>query len=321
MKKTLLLSALVAVIFFGCKKDHTTPGTTAQKKYPVTFNMSDFTQTISSTSGKQQINSLKADAATANIAAYATVLHLTVFNSAGALVRQYRQLAGVSNYGIIVDSLTAGTYTVVADAGQNFLDLPWTYGNTALTLGTAKIFYDTRDNGGTPTSFRVYDGLWSDTFFSKFQITIANAGVDQTVNLTRIVSKLEVDFKDVIPPAAARVDMFVNKEYFEYGFANASPQLADTITSHFIIPDSVKGTSNYKFSQLVLNTTTPFNVSLTAYDSANHIIATHAVSNVSCTKNQRTILTGNFSNAINNNNKGFSITVDPNWGAPTVVHY
>ena len=321
MKKTLLLSAMATVFLFGCKKDHTTPGTTAQKKYPVTFNMSDFTQTISSLNGTRQINSLKTNAATANIAAYATQLHLTVFDAAGSLIRQYRQLAGVSNYGIIVDSLAAGTYTIVVDAGQNFLDLPSTYGNSTLTLSTAKMFYDTRDNGGKPTSLRVYDGLWSDTFFSKFQITVADAAVNQNVNLTRIVSKLEVDFNDVIPANATRVDMFVNKEYFEYGFGTASPQLADTITTRFIVPDSVKGKSNYKITQLLLNTTTPFSVSLTAYDNTNKVIATHAVSNVTCTKNQRTILTGNFSNAVTNNNKGFSITVDPNWGAPTVVHY
>ncbi|MFB9844770.1 hypothetical protein [Mucilaginibacter ginsenosidivorans] len=321
MKKTLLLSAMAAVFLFGCKKDHTSPGTTAQKKYPVTFNMKDFTQTISSVSGKQQVNSLKVDSATANVAAYTTVLHLTIFNSGGSMIREFRQLAGVANYGIIVDSLANGTYTVVVDAGQNFLELPATYGNATLSLTNAKLFYDTRDNGGTPVSVRVWDGLWSDTFFDKFQLTVNNGAVSQNVTLHRIVGKLEVDFNDVIPTNAARVDMFLNKEDFEYGFATASPQLADTITTHFVIPDSVKGTSNYKFSQIVLNTTTPFSVSLTAYDNANHVIATHAVSNVTCTVNQRTILSGNFSNTVNNNNNGFSISVDPNWSTPSTVHY
>lgn len=321
MKKILLLSAMAAVFLLGCKKEHSTQGSAAQKKYPVTFNMTDFTQTISSVSGKQQVNGLKVDSATANVAAYTTVLHLTIFNSAGTMIRQFRQLAGVSNYGTIVDSLANGTYTVVVDAGQNFLELPATNVNSTLTLSNSKIFYDTRDNGGTPTSVRVYDGLWSDTFFDKFQIVVNNAAISQSVTLHRIVSKLEVDFNDVIPANAARVDMFLNKENFEYGFATETPQLADTITSHFTIPDSVKGTANYKFCQLVLNTTTPFSVSLTAYDNANHIIATHAVSNVTCVANQRTILTGSFSNTVINNNKGFSISIDPNWDTPSTIHY
>jgi len=150
-------------------------------------------------------------------------------------------------------------------------------------------------------------------------MTVINSAVNQDVTLTRIVGKLEVDFNDVIPANAARVDMFLNKEDFTYLPGTMTVGTPDTVTTHFTVPDSVKGTSNYKFSQIVLNTFTPFSVTLTAYDSANHVISTHAVSNVSCQQNKRTVLSGNFSNS--STPPGFSITLNPAWDTPTVVHY
>lgn len=326
MKKNLLLSAMAAVFLFGCKKDHSTPGSAAQKKYPVTFNMTDFTQTISSVSGKQQVNNLKADAATANIAAYTKVLYLIIYNSSGNMVRRLEQVSTVPNYGVIADSLAAGTYTVIIAAGQSALKSNAGSPNggkpSFTTLSDGVLYYldPTATNVGVTT--RYFEGTWNDTFFNKFQFTVTNGPVNQTVNLSRIVSKLEVDFNDVIPSNAASVDLFLSKENFQYALGTASPIIADTITTHFSVPDSVKGTSNYTFSQLVLNTATQFNVTLRAYDAAHHLLATHEIPNVSCQVNKRTILSGNFSNqGVNNNNNGFSVSLDPNWGAPITVHY
>lgn len=325
MKKILLLSAMAAVFLFGCKKEHSTPGSTAQKKYPVTFNMTDFTQTISSVSGKQQVNSLKTDAATANIAAYTKVLYLIIYNSSGNMVRRLEQASTVSNYGVIADSLAAGTYTIVVAAGQSALKSNAGAPNggkpSSTTLGDGVLYYldPTATNVGVAT--RYAEGTWSDTFFDKFQLTVTSGPVNQTVNLTRIVSKLEVDFNDIIPSNAASVDLFLSKESFQYALGSASPVITDTITTHFAVPDSVKGTSNYRFSQLVLNTTAPFSVTLVAHDASHNILATHVISSVTCQANKRTILSGNFSNQAPNNNNGFSVSLDPNWGTQNTVHY
>jgi len=327
MKKILLLSAMAAVFLFGCKKDHTSPGTTAQKKYPVTFNMTDFTQTISSVSGKQQVNSLKVDSATANVAAYTTVLHLTIFDANGNVVKKLEQNSNVANYGVVSDSLAAGTYTVTVDAGQSLLKLNVGHPSSGLptyaTLATGVIYYlaPGQNGAGVNGASRINMGPWSDTFYGKLQFTVTNSPVDRPINMTRIVSKLEVDFNDVIPQNAARVDLFMSRDDFEYFIGSGSPALPDTITTRYIVPASVKGTSTYKISQLVLNTTTPFIVTLTAYDSANDIIAQHAVSNVTCQPNKRTILSGSFSNQAVNNNNGFTVSLDPSWGSPTTVRY
>ncbi|MGZ3778009.1 MAG: hypothetical protein ACXVI9_10630, partial [Mucilaginibacter sp.] len=82
MRKTLLLAVVTALFLFSCKKEHTPPVKPAQKMYKVTFDMaSGFSQTIQSLkTGKQQTNGLQLDTATTNIAAYASVIRLVIFN-------------------------------------------------------------------------------------------------------------------------------------------------------------------------------------------------------------------------------------------------
>jgi hypothetical protein len=279
--------------------------------YKVTFDLaSGFSQTIQSLNmGKQQVNSLQVDTATANIAAYAPVIQLGIFDGSGNFVRKIQQTTGkVSNYGVIVDSLASGTYTVIAVAGQTGVTLDW---NNSIEQG-GDIYYTTAARPFSP---------WGDTFYDKFQLTITNGPVNQTVALTRIVSKLEIDFNDVIPANASRLDVELNKEDFVYLTTNGTPSQPDTVTYHLTIPDAVKGTNTYKVSEIVLNTGSIFSVLLTAYDSGNNVIATHTITNVTCTVNQRTILSGNFANTQTNNGTQFTINVDPSWDSPNISHY
>ncbi|MFI5162001.1 MAG: hypothetical protein ACHQHN_12035 [Sphingobacteriales bacterium] len=311
MRKALLLSAVAAMFLFSCKKEHSAPVKPGPKMYKVTFNMaSQFAQTINALkTSKQQTNSLQVDSATTNIASYAPVIILGIFNSNGILVRKIVQNAGdVSNFGVIVDSLATGTYSVVAVAGQSGVTLD--FNNAAEEIYS--VFYT--------SAIRTYSP-WSDTFYDEFPLTITNGPVNQSVPLTRLVGKVEVDFNDIIPANASRLDIELNKEDFLYFTATASLAQPDTITYHLTVPDSVKGTSNYKVSELVLNIATPFSVILTAYDASNNIIATHTVTNVTCAKNQRTILTGNFSSTSTNTGTNFNITVNPSWGTPNIIHY
>jgi hypothetical protein len=322
MKKTLLFMTMASFFLFSCKREKSNDTKPSPKTYKVTFNVSDFTQTIlNSVSGKQQVNSLKVDSATNNIAAYTSVLDLCIFDSQGNLVRKLQQAAGAANYGVVADSLAAGTYTVVVDAGQSLLKLSVGEVSTGLPLHpgltTGILYYRSSVPGGRPAN----EGPWFDTFYKKFQLTVVDSPINQNVILDRIVGKLEVDFNDVIPQSAARVDMLVRKENFEFGINNGLPQTVntDTVTFHFPIPASAKGTSNYKISQIILNTGVPFNVTLTAYDNTNKVIALHSVQNVSCQVNKRTILTGNFSNTSPDNSLNVSLNSD--WGTPTTIHY
>lgn len=313
MRKALLLAVVPALLLFSCKKEHSPQVKPAQKMYKVTFDMaSGFKQTIQSLkAGKQQTDGLQLDTATTNIAAYASLIRLNIYDSKGNEVRNLEQnAASVSNFGVIVDSLAAGTYSVLAAAGQSNMR---TDGGGIPTVGvyTDMYYY-------TPQRLQTN---WGDTFYSKFQLTVTNGSVNQTIALTRLVGKLEVDFNDVIPANASRLDIQLHNEDFAYDLNTDAPVRPDTLTYHLTIPNSVKGTNTYSVSEIVLNTTTPFNVILTAYDNTNAVIATHTITNVTCTKNQRTILTGNFSNVTVNSGQQFNVSVDPSWTSTSIVHY
>jgi len=276
---------------------------------------SGFTQTTQSLkSGKQQTNSLRLDTATTNISAYASVIVLGIFDSGGNLVRKLVQKAdSVSNFGVIVDSLASGTYTVVAAAGQK--DMVFDYDNQI--NATYAVYYSVVHDVTSYTA----NLPWQDTFLDRFTLTVSNGPVNQTVPLTRKVGKLEVDFNDVIPASASRLDIEINKEDFDYYPQTGQLGGADTLTYHLTIPAAAKGTNTYKVSELVLNTATPFSVIITGYDSSNHVIATHTITNVTCTANQRTILTGNFSNQGQGGGSGFNMALDPVWSAPNTIHF
>jgi hypothetical protein len=306
-KALLLIPALAGLAFFSCKKEGKAPTTNGSPKlYKVTFRASsDFSTTINS-AGKKQVNSLAVNADTVGIGSYTTVFHIRIVDSRNVSVRQILQNSNIeSNYGSIVDSLPAGTYTVIMAAGQNGLQMVTGGGQTVLSY-----------QGQT-----LLNGIWGDTFEKTFQLTVTNGPVNQNVVLNRIVAKLEADFTDAIPANASRVTMNINQDYFNYNVNGGQLAAPDTVTYSFPVPASAIGTKTFSISHVVLNTTTPFSVILTAYDSSNKVIATHLVTNVTCHDNQRTILTGNFSNQSGNTNPGFSITLDPNWGTPTVVHY
>ena len=305
---SLFISALVALTFFTCKKERSaTPG--SSKLYKVTFTAgANFSQTINSTSGKQQVNALAFSSDTVPISGYTSVFRVNVVNSSNVLVRQYLQNSNRdSNYGTIVDSLPAGTYAVTMAAGQGGMYM-------SPQNGQDIVYYQ-------PQPPAAPFGIWNDTFVKSFQLTVTNGPVNQKVFLPRIDAKLEVDFTDVIPANASRVTMNLNQDDFHYQAEAAKSVQPDTITYSFPVPASAIGTNTFSISHLGLNTATPFTVILTAYNSSNAVIATHTVTNVTFHANQRTILTGNFSNQAASNNPGFSITLDPNWGAPTVVHY
>lgn len=325
MKTALLFMTMAFFFLFSCKMEKSNEVKPVQKNYKVTFSVSNFKQSISNAiNGKTQVNGLRVDSSTTNMESYATVLHLCIFDNQGKLIRKLEQVPGVSNYGIISDSLTAGTYTVVADAGQNQLKLAvgpqddqhtdFHKQNLQLADGYLYSYSPKTSHNGANN-----EGVWYDTFYKKFQLIVTNAPIDQPITLERVVGKLEVNFNSVIPQNAARVDMLIRNEFFEYNIGSAQPVGTDSLTTSFVVPDSVKGTANFKFSQIILNTTVPFNITLTAYDSSNKIISAHAANNVSCQVNKRTILTGSFSNGSSGN--GLSISTNSEWGVPTTIHY
>jgi hypothetical protein len=191
MKKTLLLAVLPALFLFSCKKEHSKSIQTG-KKYPVLFNVTNFTTKQSTFGVRHGAHSL-ADTVNAGGAGI-DILYYAVYNGGmGVHGRIVMQDSSMANFGTVTDSLPPGQYQVVFIGGKK---------------GLTEVY------GGRTAAdrFSYPDNKWQDTFWDEFNITVGNDGISQNVTLARIVGKLELDITDNIPANADSIVLAVDTE-------------------------------------------------------------------------------------------------------------
>ncbi len=282
MKRLVLPVLLLPFLFYSCKKDNTqvTPVNTS-KKYQVQFGVSGFQQIILSTAkGSGNENSKIFAASPGN----AMTLDYLVYDSNGNLVHSTTQLADTTRT-MVKDSLPAGTYTFCFVVGGPSRQISPSF--KELTYPGA---------------------VWEDTFVKQVIFTVGPGNVTQNVTLDRLVAQLETDITGAIPPNAAKITINVDKEYM-WGKFSGQPDTtlkANTPTS-FTFPLSQSGT---KFCFVLLNTVSPFNVELTAYDASGSVLAKATVNNVKCAVNTRTVLSGSL---FGNQSSTFTVSLNNQW--------
>jgi hypothetical protein len=304
MKKAVLLSSIMLLFLFSCKREHSASTTTPHgKKYPVTFNVANFLSHQTNFAIKHGANHL-ADTVDAS-ASGADVLYYFVYDQFGAYAHNFliMQDSTNANFGIITDSLPAGNYEIAFVAGKKGLQIN-NYGRVA----SAGFTY-----GGTK---------WQDTFWDDFNLTVGTSGVSQNVTLKRVVGKLEIDLTDAIPANADSLKINVNPEtnsmWVNAGFSMGPP--SGVVNYSEKIPASAIGTTNFTMDRLIGNTEVPFTVTITCTNTSNAIIGTATVDNVSVQANMKTILSGNlFGGTPPANSQSFTVKVDTAWSS-TVNH-
>ncbi|MGF7039507.1 hypothetical protein [Mucilaginibacter lappiensis] len=312
MKKYAPLLLLVCFFAFSCKKDHRSGTDPDIKTYDIKFNLSDSTQLITNATGhKIKVNGVKTNATPIPITNdYFKSIRYVVYGAAGNVFRALNIDSTASNFGTISDKLPAGTYTIGIGAGKAGLKSILGYP----AVGSDYQYYYADNNNSNAAVFP-----WGDTFVGKFKITV-QGDINQTVTLSRIVGQLEVNIEDAIPANVKTIVVTVNKDYYYYAFGAEQPNYSGLSTLTTVVPDAVKGTTNFKVDNIICNTITPFSVTITAYD-ANHksVGAGVTVTNVICEKNRRTILSGKLFNGLVNNN--FSIGINDWDPDPINVEY
>jgi hypothetical protein len=302
MKKYLPLLLVVCFFAFSCKKDHH-PGTDPDAKtYNVKFNLTGFTQSITSAASHKKVNGIKTNATPVPVTNdYFKIIKYIVYDAYGHEVRNLSIDSTASNFGTISDKLPAGTYTIGIGAGKGGLQSVL----RDVVGSNYRYFYGVNSNSPTFP--------WGDTFVDKFKITL-QGDINQAVTLSRIVGQLEVNIEDAIPANVKTIVVTVNKDYYYYTFGAEQPEVPDLATLTTIVPDAVKGSTNFKIDNIICNTITPFSVTITPYDANKKKINTGVtVTNVTCEKNKKTILSGKLFNSPVNNS--FSIGIndwDPN---------
>ena len=224
-------------------------------------------------------------------------------------------------YNVITDSLAAGTYTVVI-AGHGYSD------------GADILIDDANEDPDSPvylplSTATVYTGQGLnylprsvEIFFGKAVFTVAGPTNVGAITLNRIVGKVEVDLKDAIIPANVHYIILGRAgELNGYSIANETP---NTPSNDFDDPignldndyttlsptDYTKGL--YVMQRFVLNTASPIDVVINAYDSNNVIVTSKTIPHVQIQKNRRTVLSGKlFDNSVP---AQFTIGVNQEWG-------
>ena len=314
MKKALLLSAIVAIFFFSCKKDHSTSINPVVKKYKVAFNVANFSQYRASFALKQHAFAVRqhnlADSVV-SVSSYLDVLYYLVFDGNGNYLKTISQDSTMCDqFGFITDSLASGNYFIAIAAGKsgmtsvpgiNRIDSYYTYGK----------------------SF-----AWQDAFYASFNLTVTNMPVSQNVTLHRSVSKFELHVEDTIPQSANTIGLSLTPEFWNLSYNHGTLPVSTTGGGKdsvvYTIPTSAKGHKGYTLDRMVSDTYGyyPTYAVITCRDASNNIITQKIVGGLFFSVNQRTILSGRlFDNSTGQAPQSFQVKVDTAWGSTNHISF
>ncbi|MGN8069187.1 hypothetical protein [Mucilaginibacter sp. SG564] len=299
MKRALICFTLISIALLSCKKDHHTQTTEPTGKlYPVSFNISSFSQVNVPDNQNSKIKINAVDPSATSI----VKLVYKLFDSNNVLKKTVFIKKGAPNFGTFTDSIPAGSYKAV------FLGLK----DSANYIGTY---------AGDPTRFSYYyaTGIaFPETFYSNASFTVGNAPVQQSIVLQRLNSEVLVIIKDAIPPKTASITIDITGNFVcSYLDGKSSGSISAGIATVAITSSNI-GTTNFQLGpRSVFNNTTPVTVSITAKAADGTIMVQKTIGNVTLQPNTRTILTGNvFTNSAGTG--GLAVTFNPDYNTTDI---
>jgi hypothetical protein len=294
MKHNYILCGICLLLLFSCKKDKKNPP--AEKLYPVSFNITDFSQIHVPIDG----GVVKAKTTTAIDTLPVTDLIFMLFNADGTALKELKRVTKTSTgFGKFTTSVAPGNYLAVFCGGPSSLKV---------------------SGDGTIGSLIGNLTVWGDTFYKKTSITVTSSAVSQNVALDRLSAQLVLNVNDAIPADVKKITV----SYKDYQSIKAStgdrlvPQGVTVTNSATIVPANV-GKTNYRIVMNTLNNVTPFAVTIKYFKAdLNNAFATKTVTDVVCNQNVRTILSGNL---FTPGNSGFTLTFDPAYNTPLTTEF
>jgi hypothetical protein len=301
-KKINIIVVLLGVVLFSCKKERSRTNNPEKKLHTVTLkiNGNGFTQSIMG-NGKLKVNSATDPAAFKN---YFDILYINCNDK--VYIDSTKNLTALN----ISQQLYPGTYKAVAFGGKYMAAFD---GNNAYYYSPPVVLQNTVTD---PELL-----LWKDSFYGSQNFTVADTDLTINLNLNRINALLEINITDALPSKVRqfRLDFSVNYVYFKLleGTVLASPVVStrNLFLEGFAVgvPDSLKGKPNFKIDYISLNTVTPFDVTISAYDNTGALIVKKVIQNVKLVVNQKSIYTGKLFEGITDHNVGFPTKIDTAW--------
>lgn len=188
----------------------------------------------------------------------------------------------------------------------------------SLTMGSHSLYFAC-SAGGSPMlntdAHKIVWGVPRDTFWKKLTKNVTNStGSTATVTLERVATRLKVNIEDAIPEGTAAISLTPTKWY--YGLDYLTGVGTDTKSEAFTIsiPSSYAGRTNTKVGILGMAQESEFttNVTLTAKDGSENVLATETITGAPMQKNRSTDYTGTL--FLSENVLG--VSVEDEWGSP-----
>jgi hypothetical protein len=208
--KKIMPALLLATVLFACKKNTSSDEgqSSDEPKYPVSFSISDFIVTT-------QNMRVAADPSLTKI----TNIYYYSFGSDNLRRTYITQDSTKTGFGIIKDTLPAGTYTIVICAST----APVTIGG-GTNLTTSVTFGDFAPGTGQLNPL-------PEIFYKKIQVTIAPSGnAQQDVSLNRITGKISVLAYDALPATdpngEVKLAMSQVRRYFNFNTGTIGTETA-----------------------------------------------------------------------------------------------
>lgn len=292
MKKFVLGILSACLLLSSCSKDDAPKPT--DLKHEVKFTVSPFSQEITDISYAKSLSTSIG------------YLEYIVYNSSGVKVNRISQKSSDTNFGVIADQLSSGTYTVIILGTKD-----------APSINDYKGLEDCSNSYADLYGFHTYD-----SFYKKITITVDKENIAQNIVLDRIVSYLKTVITDAIPSNAKKIVLNVENEYETFNLYEGNPRNVRISNIEKAVGTTDVGATNFTLGSFVLNTIDPLTINIRAYDIDNKIIAEKKVTNITCSKNKKIILKGKlFDSATTPKSSSFSITVNDTFLEPTTITF
>lgn len=292
MMKLQILGILSAcLLLFSCSKEEA--ANPNEVKHQVKFTVSPFSQEITDISYAKALSSSIG------------YLEYIVFNSSGTKVNQVSQASTDQNFGTFADQLSADTYTIYFVGTKQKTN----HISTSLSDGCS-VYYDL-------TQMPIYD-----SFYKKLTLTVGKDNITQDVVLDRFVSYLEVVLTDAMPTYVKKVVVNIENESSNFSLSTGDASSgANNTNFEKVTATTDAGKTGFTLGNFILNTKDPLTVNIRAYDVDNKIIAEKKVTNVTCVKNKKTILTGKLFGGTTPSSASFTVSVNDAFLEPATITF
>lgn len=297
MRHVLSTFAICILFCTGCKKDAHNPDVIdTGKKYAISFNVSDFKQEFQNFDGRKG----KVQARE-NLSEYIQHLYYVVFTQNHTFVKKIEQDSSEADFGMIKDSLPAGTYSISLLGSADTVGFSAISQNDLLAVTTLP---------GT------------DIFYRQAYIVVDDE-LHQEIELKRVVSKLKVVLEDPIPQGTAFISftpleapalpnefwVMPNAISLYSGERPVNPTYNQYVR---LIAPNLYGTSNYT-TEMYLLTPDTLHIALDIYwgkDLGSPFYDQKRIGNIVVAPNTKTVLSGRLFQSSNNQVDGVNAVIE-----------